>query len=118
MVRCRGDAHPSSFYDDNKATVYYLQNTTGWGSTVEGRPAVLWNPQAQTNDGGFGLKQNQFRFNIAGTPDIPVIVEACTNLVSQSWAALRSCTLTNGLVHFSEAQWTNYPSRLYRIRSP
>ena len=111
-------AHPSSFFDDNKATVYYLPNTTGWGSTVEGRPAVLWNPEAQTNDGSFGVRQSGFGFDIAGTPDIPIVVEGCTSLTSQSWVALQSCTLTNGLIHFSDAQWTNYPTRVYRIQSP
>lgn len=111
-------AHPSSFIDDNEATVYYLPNTTGWGPTVEGRPAVLWNPQPQPNDGNFGVRQNRFGFNIAGTTDIPIVVEATTNLAAQSWVPLQSCTLTNGLIYFSDAQWSNYSGRLYRIRSP
>jgi hypothetical protein len=111
-------ASPSSFPEDDKATVYYLPNATGWGPTVEGRPAVLWNPQAQTNDGNFGVKQNRFGFNVAGTPDIPLVIEASTNLAAQSWAPLQSCTLTNGLIYFSDAQWTTYPNRVYRIRSP
>jgi hypothetical protein len=83
-----------------------------------GRPAVLWNPTVLTNDGNFGVRQNHFGFNITGTPDIPLVIEASTNLAAQSWAPLQSCTLTNGLIYFSDAQWTTYPNRVYRIRSP
>ena len=49
----------SVFSGDNKATVYYLPGTTGWGTTFGGRPAVLWNlptiqtsPQTQTAEAG------------------------------------------------------------------
>jgi hypothetical protein len=37
---------------------------------------------------------------------------------SASWTALQTCTLTNGSIGFSDATWTNYPARFYRIRSP
>ena len=30
------------FSGDNKATVYYLPGTTGWGATFGGRPTALW----------------------------------------------------------------------------
>jgi hypothetical protein len=99
-------------------TVYYLHATTGWGQTFGGVPAVLWNPRALTGDAGFGVRQNGFGFNIAGTADIPLVVEATTNLAAQSWTPLQSGTLTNGLIYFSDVQWTNYPARSYRIRSP
>jgi hypothetical protein len=110
-----GDA---GLYYDGFATVYYLPGTTGWGPTFGGRPTVLWNPQAQTNDGNFGVRQNHFGFNIAGTPDIPLVIEASSNLAARSWTSLQSCTLTNGSIYFSDPQWSNYPARLYRIRSP
>lgn len=106
------------FANDNKPAAYYLPGTSGWGSTFAGVPAVLWNPTAATNDGSFGVRQNAFGFNIAGTPDIPLVVEASSSLAAQSWAPLQRCTLTNGLIYFSDAQWTNYSGRFYRIRSP
>jgi hypothetical protein len=79
---------------------------------------MLWNPQAQTGDGSFGVRQNRFGFNITGTPDIPLVVEASTDVAAQAWIALQSSTLTNGLIFFNDPQWTNYPGRFYRIRSP
>jgi len=38
--------------------------------------------------------------------------------VNARWTPLQSCAITNGLIYFSDAQWTNYPARFYRIRSP
>ena len=107
-----------SFHPDELVTLYYLPGTTGWSSTYAGRPTKLWNPQAQTTDGSFGVRQNQFGFNVAGTPDIPLVIEASAALPAASWIPLHTCTLTNGLLYFSDPQWTNYSSRFYRIRSP
>jgi hypothetical protein len=109
---------PHVFVVDNNATVYYLPGTTNWGTTFGGRPTALWNPQAQTSDASFGVRTNQFGFNITGTTNIPIVIEACANLASPVWVPLQSCTLTNGSVYFCDPQWTNYPSRFYRFRSP
>jgi hypothetical protein len=79
---------------------------------------MLWNPQVQSTDGSFGVRQNQFGFNIAGTPDIPLVVEGSANFATTLWIPLQSCTLTNGLLYFSDPQWKNYSERFYRIRSP
>jgi hypothetical protein len=104
-------------YDD-PTTVYYLPGTTGWGSSYAGQPAVLWNPQIQTGDASFGVRLNRFGFSIAGTADIPIVIEACTNAGVGSWVLLQSCSLTNGSVYFGDPQWRNYSSRVYRVRSP
>jgi len=105
------------FHLDYLATVYYLPGTTGWGPTLAGVPTMLWNPQAQPG-ANFGVRDNSFGFDVAGTTDIPIVIEACTNSASQSWVRLQSFTLTNGLIHFSDSGWINFPARLYRIRSP
>jgi hypothetical protein len=73
------------FYDDASATVYYLPGTTGWSNTFEGVPAVLWNPLIQTGNGNFGVQNNQFGFDITGTTNIPIVVEASTNLANPVW---------------------------------
>jgi len=105
-------------FHNSPATAYYLPGTTGWGATYANIPAVLWNPQAQTTDKNFGVRENRFGFNIIGTADIPIVVEASTSLPGQTWSSLQNCTLTNGLIYFNDTQWANYPSRFYRIRSP
>jgi hypothetical protein len=111
-------ADGATFNNDLQATVYYLPGAMNWNSTFGGRPAVLWNPQFQTSDASFGMRNNQFCFKITGTADIPVVLEACTNLLNPVWQPLQSCTLTNGALIFSDPNWTNDPARLYRIRSP
>ena len=100
------------------AVVYYLPETSVWATPFGGLPAVLWNPTVQTTDGSFGVQNNQFGFNIVGTPDIPIAVAACTNPASPNWTALKTCTLTNGSIYFTDPDWTNHPTRFYRIRSP
>lgn len=106
------------FAYDSIATVYYLPATKGWGPTFGGVPTKLWNPQALTQDASFGVQHNRFGFNITGTPDIPLVVEASTNVAAGPWVSLQTCTLTNGLIYFNDPEWTNYPNRFYRIRSP
>jgi hypothetical protein len=108
----------SVFDGDNNATVYYLPGTTNWSSTFSGRPAVLWNPQAQTSDASFGVRTNCFGFNVTGTINIPIVLEASTSLTSPVWTTMQSCALTNGSIYFGDPGWTNYPTRYYRIRSP
>jgi inosine-uridine nucleoside N-ribohydrolase len=110
----------SVFSGDNNATVYYLPGTTGWENFAQltGRPTVLWNPQAQTSDGIFGVLTNQFGFNITDTNGLVIVVEACTNLADPAWSPVGTNTLTGGSSYFSDPRWTNYPARFYRLRSP
>ena len=113
----KGDAPSSAsdvFFGDNNATVYYLPGTTGWGPTFGGAPTSLWNPLMQSS--GVGLAG--FGFNITGTADIPIVIEAATNLANSMWVPLQSLDLTNGAFYFSDPNWTNHPAHFYRIRSP
>jgi len=106
------------FLGDNNATVYYLPGTTNWGTTFDGRPAVLWLPQAQTGDGNFGVRTNQFGFNINWASGQIVVVEACTDLANPIWTPVSTNTLTGGSFYFSDPDWANYSGRFYRFRSP
>ena len=58
----------------------------------------------------------QFGFILTGNSNLIVVVEASTNLVD--WQPVQTNTLTTGSAYFSDPQWTNYPSRYYRLRSP
>ena len=66
------------FDGDNYCTLYYLPGTTGWEPLLANRPAVLWNPQVQR--GSFGVRTNQFGFNIAGSSGLVVVIEGTTSL--------------------------------------
>jgi len=46
------------------------------------------------------------------------VVEACTNLTNPVWIPVATNALSNGTNYFSDAQWTNYPYRFYRVSEP
>jgi hypothetical protein len=120
-VYFKGDAPSlgSGVFDDNSnGTVYYLPWTAGWGLWPCNLPAVLWNPQVQTGDASFGLQTNRFGFNITGSSNLVVVVEACTNLANPAWFPVGTNTLTGASSYFSDPKWTNYPAGFYRLRSP
>ena len=105
---------------DNHATAYYLRGTAGWGSMFGGRPTAAWllpNPLI-LNSPSFGVQSNRFGFIISWATNLPVVVEASSNLAGGTWTSLQTCTLTNGSIYFSDPAWTNHPTRFYRLRSP
>lgn len=107
----------SVFAGDTNATIYYLPGTIGWAPTFSGIPTVLWNPQAAKSP-NFGVRTNRFGFNIAGSSNLVIVVEACTNLARPAWSPVATNTLTGGASYFYDPHWTNYPGRYYRFRSP
>lgn len=109
---------PEVFYRDTNATVYYFPGTTGWGPTFGGRPTVLYNAVIQTVAPDFGVHANRFGFSIAGTPNIPVLVEGSVSVVNSAWLPMLSCNLTNGSVAFSDPDWAHFSARFYRLRWP
>lgn len=104
--------------DLTPAIVYYFPATTGWAPTFHGHPTVLWNPEISTLDSSLGIKNDQFGFNITGTSNLTIVVEACTNLANPAWTAATTNILTGAPFYFSDPQWTNYSARFYRLRSP
>jgi len=111
-------AADSTVFSNSVATVYYVTDTSHWGSTFAGRTALLWNATIQAGDGNFGVQANQFGFDITGTTDIPVVVQVCTNLANPVWSPLQTVTLSEGLFYFSDPLQTNLFGRYYRLSSP
>ena len=107
-------ADSSAFSEDNYATVYYLPGSKGWGATFAGRPAVLWNPRVVSP----GVRNGRLSFDITGGTNLPVAVEASTNLAGGAWMPVQGGSLTNGLLHFSDPRPANDPARFYRLRWP
>lgn len=103
------------FYFTDDVTIYYMPGTTGWQPMLDSRPTALWNPAVPP--GSIGMPTNPFGFTITGTANIPVAIEASTNLIG-SWEVLQSLRLTNGTVYFSDPQSGNYPQRYYRLGAP
>jgi len=93
-----------------------LPGTKGWGSTLGTLPAVLWNPQVQPDS--FVFRTNQFGFTITGSSSLAVVIEAGTNLANPTWYPLQTNILNGNPLYFSDPNWSNYPSRFYRLRWP
>jgi hypothetical protein len=122
-VYCLGNAPSVGNYvfQFDGTTVYYLPGTTGWGSSFGSRPTALWSlpyPLILNFEPNFGVRTNRFDFTISWATNISVVVDACTNLANPDWSPLQTNTLTSGWCYFSDPQWTNYPGRFYRLRSP
>jgi hypothetical protein len=65
----------------------------------------------------FSVQSNSCSFSINGDSNMVVVVEACTNFSNPDWQPVQTNTLISDSACFSDSQWTNYPSRFYRIRS-
>jgi len=104
----------------NHGTAYFLPGTIGWGSIFGGLPTATWvlpRPWILNTGPGFGVQSNGFGFVISWATNTSVQVEASTSLAPAFWSPLGTNTLSKGSSYFSDPQWTNYPSRFYRIRS-
>jgi hypothetical protein len=108
----------SSYFSDPQWTNYPARFYRLGEATIGGFPTVLWNPQVQVASASFGVRTNRFGFTITGTSNLVIVVEASTNLANPLWSPVGTNTLTGGSAYFSDAQWTNYPRRFYRLRSP
>jgi hypothetical protein len=110
------------------ATIYHLLGTTGWGPTFNDRPTAPWplpHPTTLSFGPSFGLHSNRFGFRISWATNASVVVDASTSLATPTWSPIATNTitmgidpLTDGWTHFSDPDWTNQPTRFYRVRSP
>ena len=105
------------FYYDLTRPLLPCRARCGWSSPYQ-EIGGSWNPLIQTGNGNFGVQNNQFGFDITGTTNIPIVVQASTNLANPVRDPLTNVTLTNGLFHFSESLGANTLGRYYRIGSP
>jgi len=108
----------SSVFNASDTAVFYLPGTSGWSSTYGGRPTAVWQPQVLTSDANFGVRSNQFGFDISWASGQTFVTEAATNPSGPVWIPLMTNMLISDSMYFSDPKWTNYPTRFYRIRSP
>ncbi len=108
----------SVFLNVDNSTAYYLSETTGWSASYGGLPTAVWQPELLTEDGLFGVTNDQFGFTICWASDHDVLVEGSTDLAIPAWETLETVPLTTGSYYFSDPGWTNHPNLFYRIRTP
>jgi hypothetical protein len=95
----------SVFSDDNNGTVYYLPGTTGWGTTFDGLPAVMLNPQNEfsytTNADGITLTITGYT-GPGGVVTIPIninglVVSSIGDLAFANDTSLTGVTIPNSV---------------------
>jgi hypothetical protein len=107
----------NNIFSSTPSTLYYLPGSTGWTETFAGRPTVLWNPQILTGDGVLGVQDGKFGFTISGAADVPVVVEACSDLADPNWTTVAALTFNaEGTVVFRDPNAADQPGRYYRFR--
>jgi hypothetical protein len=104
------------FFADDKAILYYLPGTT-WPAQFGERLTVLWNPTVVAGSGEFSPQNGQFKFDIAGSPGITVVVESATDLSSPNWQTVETIRVASDPFPFTDPQ-ANSSQRFYRFRSP
>jgi hypothetical protein len=106
-------AAETTVFQGAPATAYYFPGTSGWQgfASSTGAPVVLWNPTLQPMPG------RPFTVGVNGTPNIPIVLEATTNLAGP-WTVLESGALTNGAVQYQDGAAATLPSRYYSVGFP
>ncbi len=114
----------SMFFDSGGAynvtippVVYYQLQTGGWGSSFGSYPTVAWDPVIRTTNWVDGFGPGWFLFSITSTNNIPVVLEASTELRGGTWIPLWTNTISNGVLNSIDPFWI-YQNRFYRVRFP
>jgi hypothetical protein len=108
------------FKGDSGSVVFYLPGMTGWGTSISGLPTKQWTlpkPMILADSLSVG-PANGFHCTISWATNVTVVVEGCADLANPVWQPLQTNVFTNGVLYFSDPQWTNYPGRFYRVASP
>jgi len=111
---------------NNSSKVYYMPGTIGWDSTLGGRPTALWlqpRPLILSLPPAFGVQNDRFGFRISWATNANVVVEAATDLAQPNWTPVSTNIITMGVdpstdgwSYLTDPDWTNHPSRFYRLR--
>ena len=110
----------TAFDGAGSVVFYYLPGSEGWADVpgLTGMSALLWNPVLQAGAQGLGPTEQGNYFNISGTPDIPIQVEACADPVAGDWTPLLTTRLTDGSLDVLDPAYGDYPARYYRVSGP
>lgn len=108
-----------TYYTPNPAlTIYRLPSANGWPQVPnpwDGHPTAFWLPQV-AEDGSMGVNDGMFGFNVNWVPGEQWVIDACTDLNNPGWEEIYWSAFSGNSTNFSDPEWSNFPSRYYRIR--
>jgi hypothetical protein len=86
-------------------------------SRSQGAASIVQQDYLKASNTSLGLRFNEFGFTVSWANDASAIVEASADLNNPKGSPLQTIVFNNGLVNFTDPEWTKYPSRFYRVRS-
>ena len=114
-------ADATVFGNYSNPIVYYLPGTTGWTTNFGGSLTAVWilpYPWILKNTLAFGVQSKTFGFTVSWATNLPVVIEACTDLSKPNWLTVATNPLDVGVFYFSDPSGSSYPRRFFRVRSP
>ena len=110
---------PTSVFTASSATLFYTREDAGWNTLSFADHVLAWWHASISSYPEIGLSGGLFAFTIVGGTNMPLVVEACTNLAEDGWATLASAkTDSAGSYAFSDPTSTNKPTCFYRVTWP
>ena len=107
------------FDEDAPGRVQYLPGTMGWSSVFAGWPTEAWHlptPRILRPGPWFSGQTDEFGFTISWAKNVPVVVEACTDLTNPNWSPVATNKLAGGKSDFRDPAWRAQSTRFYRLR--
>ena len=74
-----------------------------------------WDAQVGTGS-ELGMQGGSFAFRITGTTNLPVVVQATSDLTQPDWTEIANYSLTGEPADFADPDTAGNPTRVYRIR--
>jgi len=68
-----------------------------------------------TQDGSFGVRSNEFGFNLSWDSGQTAVVEASSDLAGAAWLPISTNVLSGDSLYVLDPYWTNISQRFYRI---
>jgi hypothetical protein len=112
-----GDAPAMSqpFTGSYQMTAYYLPGAAGFTAATINAPLVVWDARVTAirtwRRGDF----KQFALELAGSSNLAVVVEACTNLLKPVWLPIGTNTLLGGAAEIVDRNAANLSCCFYRV---
>ena len=102
-------------FNGTYATLYYLPAFASiWPSSLADCLTKLWDPVFANTTVSLG----HVSLSVTGSPDIPIALEATTNLNSGAWVRLCTTNLTANSIILHDLDAVSHPTRFYRIVGP
>ena len=108
-----------SVFSSTSTTLFYLREDAGWNTLSFADHVLTWWHASISSNPELGLSGGLFGFTVVGGTNMPLVVDACTNLVEKGWTTVaRAKTDSAGSYVFTDPASTNKPTSFYRVTWP